>query len=258
MRQSLRNKNAWTWYARGKHPIFRDFFQLGSEDPVLKAFADWADTGFQQLVAIRGAGAVRGDYSWRFWSRGPKKGLVISGVGRDSSDTLGRPHPLMIVGSGPLPGWESNWDLLPFALDDLWRQFEYLGCGRVKDFRQLEDGFRRTRQPSADWLALAHQRTLSGTLNASVQIAKDPHVMVKHVQQLQNTDMTLIPLSTDAGVDSFLLASYWNFALKAHTKTVPNAVFMGGIPEQSYLVFFNRSLTAEDFGRLWNIADQGV
>ena len=256
MRQSMRNKNAWGWYASGKHPIFRDFFKMGSEDPMLKAFADWADGGFQQLVSGRGAAAIRGDYSWRFWSRGPKKGIVISGVGRDSSDTLGRPHPLMIVGSGPLTGWESNWDLLPFALDDIWSQFEYLACGRVQDFRQFEAGFSRIKQPASDWLALANQRVLAGTLNAGVYIAKDPRAMVNHVQQLLDTDRTIIPLSTDAGADPFLLAGYWNFALKAHTKIVPNAVFMGGIPEKSYLVIYNRSLTTEDFLELWNIASQ--
>ena len=253
MRQSMRNKNAWDWYASGKHPIFRDFFKMGSNDLMLKVFAEWADGGFQQLVSGRGQAAIRGDYSWRFWSRGPKKGIVIGGVGRDSCDTLGRPHPLMIIGSGSLNGWESNWDLLPFALNDIWSQFEYLGSGRVKGIRQLEDGFRRIRQPSSDWLALAHQRTLAGTLNASVYIAKDPHFMVKQVQALLDTGKCVIPLYTDAGADSFLLAGYWNFALKAHMKIVPNAVFMGGIPEKSYLVLFNRSLTTDDFILLWEM-----
>jgi hypothetical protein len=145
---------------------------------------------------------------------------------------------------------------LPFALDDIWSQFEYLACGRVQDFRQFEAGFSRIKQPASNWLALANQRVLAGTLNAGVYIAKDPRAMVNHVQQLQDTDMTIIPLSTDAGADPFLLAGYWNFALKAHTKIVPNAMFMGGIPEKSYLVIYNRSLTTEDFLELWNIASQ--
>jgi type VI secretion system protein VasJ len=256
MQQSMKNKNVWNWHASGKHPIFKDFFKMGSEDPMLMAFADWAGGGFQQLVSGQGAAAVRGDYSWRFWSRSPKKGVLISGVGRDSSDSLGRPHPLVIVGSGPLEGWESNWDLLPFALDDIWSQFEYLACGRVKEFRQLEQGFSRIKQPSSDWLALAHQRTLAGTLNTSVYIAKDPQVIVNQVQQVLDTGTTVIPLYTEVNADSFLLAGYWSFALKAHLKNVPNAVFMGGIPEKSYLVLINRSLTTEDFLGLWNMASQ--
>jgi len=219
---------------------------------MLKAFADWAAGGFQQLVS--GHESIRADRSWRFWSRGPKKGTLICGVGRDSSDSLGRPHPLVIDSKGALNGWESNWDLLPYALDDIWGQFEYLACGRFNDFKQFEAGFSRIKQPSSDWLALANQRALTGSLNVGGYIAKDPRTMVNHVQQLLDTDMTIVPLSTDADVDSSLLAGYWNFALKTHTKTVPNAVFMGGIPEKSFLVIFNRSLTTEDFIWLWNIA----
>jgi type VI secretion system protein VasJ len=246
----------WQWHASGKHPIFRDFFRMGSEDPVLKAFADWAGGGFRQLVSDRGATGVRGDHSWRFWSHSPKKDILICGIGRDSSDSLGRPHPLMIVGSGPLVGWESNWDLLPFALEDIWSQFEYLACGRVQEFRQLEQGISRIRQPSSDWLALAHQRNLAGTMDASLYIAKDPQVMVNQVKQLLDTGTTVIPLYTETNVDSFFLAGYWNFALKAHLKNVPNAVFMGGILEKSFLVLFNRPLTTEDFLGLWNMASQ--
>ncbi len=248
----MKGKPMWAWYASGKHPIFKDFFKMGVEDSMLKAFGDWAAGGFQQLVS--GRESIRSDRSWRFWSRGPKKGMLICGVGRDSSDSLGRPHPLVIDCRGSLNGWESNWDLLPFALDDTWSQFEFLACGRFNDFKQFEAGFTRLRKPSSDWLALANQRALAGTLNAGVYIAKDPRTMVNHVQQLLDTDMTLIPLWTDTGADPFLLAGYWNFALKTHTKIVPKAVFMGGIPEKSFLAIFNRSLTPDDFIRLWNTA----
>jgi len=51
----MKGDHMWSWYASGKHPIFRDFFKMGVEDSMLKAFADWAAGGFQQLVSVHGS-----------------------------------------------------------------------------------------------------------------------------------------------------------------------------------------------------------
>ncbi|MDJ0816762.1 MAG: type VI secretion system-associated protein TagF [Desulfobacterales bacterium] len=254
MQLSLRNKSAWSWFASGKHPIAGDFFKLGDADALLQAFTDWAESGYRNLMAdSKPDGEV---HAWRFWSRGAKKNLLICGIARDSCDSLGRPFPLVILGSGMLRGWESNWDLLPYALADIWSEHEYLACARLTDLNQLKDGINRTKLPSSDWLAFANQRAMIGTMNAGSIIARDPHAMAKHVQNLLDIGESIIVLNNTPGADSHMSAGYWNWALKAHLKNVPKAVFMGGIPDKSYLILFNRSLNAKDFVRLWTIASQ--
>jgi type VI secretion system protein VasJ len=254
MLESLKSKTLWNWYIDGKHPVASDFLELGVEDSLLKAFIDWTAAGYQQLIA--GQGSPGGDRSWRFWLNGQKKGTLICGVSRDSSDRIGRHHPLIIIGSGHLNNWESNWDLVPYALEDIWGRIEYLACGRFNDVGQLKDGLGHIKKPSSDWLALANQRATDGTMNASIYVARDPHAMGRHVLQLINTGSDVVELNPHAGTDPFFAAGYWIFALKAHVKFVPTAVFMGGIPEKSFLVIFNRSLTTEDFVRLWSITSQ--
>ena len=249
---AVKLKELWSWFASGKHPVARDFVRLGTEDPILRAFADWADAGYQQLAKTRANGP---EYlSWRFWARGAKKESLICGLGRQSSDALGRPYPLMIVGAGPLKGWESNWDLLPYALEDIWSQIEYLASGRHADLEQLREGLNRIKTPLCDWLALANRRATAGGIGGSAHLARDPHAMSRYVQSLQSRGETFVLLTTAAGSDPLLLAGYWNWALKAHLAGVPNAVFLGGNPDKSFLVVFNRSLNSPDFVRLWSVA----
>jgi hypothetical protein len=40
--------------------------------------------------------------------------------------------------------------------------------------------------------------------------------------------------------------------LKVNSSDVPNAVFLGGVPEKRFLAVFNRSLNANDFVGLWS------
>jgi type VI secretion system protein VasJ len=94
----------------GKHPTVMDYFQLGSSAPLVNAFAVWAENGYQKLVAKNRKRTAF--CSWRFWAKGMRKGYIACGLGRDSSDSAGRPYPLMIMGIGTLAGWEENWDLL--------------------------------------------------------------------------------------------------------------------------------------------------
>ena len=253
MQISLRNKSAWSWFASGKHPIAGDFFKLGAADALMQAFTDWAESGYRGLMA--GSKPGGGLHSWRFWSRGAKKNLLICGIARDSCDSLGRPFPLTIIGSGMLRGWESNWDLLPYALEDIWSEVEYLARGRFTDLKQLKEGLDHIKIPSADWRGLADQRAMVGTMNAN-QIAGDLHEITEHVQRLLDIGDSIVYLKNVYGADSDKSAGYWNWALKAELKIIPNAIFMGGIPDKSYIIVFNRSLNTSDFARLWTIGAQ--
>jgi type VI secretion system protein VasJ len=249
---SIKNKNSWIWHASGKHPAVRDYFQVGSNDPILKAFADWTESGYRQLVSKKEFGSEL--LSWRFWTSGGRKRSLICGVGRNSSDSLGRPYPLIIIGTGPLTDWPANWDLLPYALEGIWSQIEYLASGAHKNFGKLKERLRQMKLPSSDWLALANQRAMAGTLNISTHVAKEPRALAKYVQSLTKTGETFVSLYCEPEIDSFLLAGYLNCALKSHLSIVPKAVFMGGDSEKSYMAIFNRALNSDDFVRLWTIS----
>ena len=234
-----------------------DYFQLGVVAPLEQAFAAWIESGYQKLLAKKHAG--RKFHSWRFWARGIRKGHIACGVGRDSSDSAGRPYPLLIMGTGTLPGWEENWDLLTFLFEGIWSQIEYLASRPLTDLRQLESEISRINMPIEDWSALAtrglhtdgpgHGQDQNGHTSAFGAIGGAAEALLTRNEFLVSID------SYHDG-DASSLVGFWNRALKSRTDIVPNAVFMGGIPEQSYLALFTRSLNSSDFERLWSVSSE--
>lgn len=230
-----------------------DYFQVGFSASLVRAFAGWMENGYQKLVSSKQIGSAF--HSWRFWAKGEKKGYIACGVGRDSNDGLGRPYPLFIMGVGTLPGWEDHWDLLPFVLESIWSHMEYLGSKRFADLKQLEEEIRRINVPSADWSALSDRRQAAEMLGGSGRersISRFPNAVDKGAKALLGHNEFFVPIGNDDRDDTILLAEGWNYALKSRMRIIPKAVFMGGIPEKSYLAIFNRSLKSSDFVRLWS------
>ena len=97
---SLIKGPTWCWAAVGKHPVAADYIRLGNSTSLLDAVADWVAKGYDEL--LRMDGRSQDSHSWRFWLRGVKKDTLICGLCRDSSDRIGRPYPLMIMGEGRL------------------------------------------------------------------------------------------------------------------------------------------------------------
>jgi type VI secretion system protein VasJ len=252
---SVKHRAGWIWHASGKHPAAKDFLEIGSRDPLLQALAGWVAGGFRQWSS-RHSGETACN-SWRFWSKGAKKNTLICGVTRDSSDTLGRSFPLTILGTGQLNGWRSNWELLPCALSGIWSEVEYLASRRFADLKQLKDGLGRIKLPSSDWQASANQRARAGTLNAdSNYVDWDSQGLASHVRRLLETGESIVDLNNAPEMDAEKLAGHWIWALKAHLKIVPNMVFLGGLPQKSFMIVLNRSLNQDDFVRLWTVASQ--
>ena len=71
---------------------------------------------------------------------------------------------------------------------------------------------------------------------------------------LAKTKECLVPLDIQTDEDPLDIASHWNSLLKVHTSDVPNAVFLGGVPEKRFLAVFNRPLNSKDFVRLWSVS----
>jgi type VI secretion system protein VasJ len=241
---SIKSAHPWHWAARGKHPVAKDYFSLGPDSLLIKAFSDWIERGYKALGSRERPSSKL--CSWRFWAKGPKRETLICGVGRDSSDSLGRPYPLLIIGTGPLKGWEGHWELLPFACEKTWSQIEYLSTRRFIDFKQWEYAIRIIKPPYPHWPEFVSQRR---NLRAS---SWNPRVVEGKAPSLPNKAELFLPLDREASNDPFALAGVWHSLLKARIRSVPNAVFMGGAPDETYLAIFKRPLVPSDFVRLWS------
>ncbi len=130
---SVKQKQGWAWGAAGKHPVARDYIAIGAQTPLLKAFADWMESGYSALQE-----RPQQACSWRFWARGMKKQELVCGLLRDSNDSVGRPYPFLIFGTGPLDGWEETWELLPYVFEGIWSRMEYVGSKKSFDVSALE------------------------------------------------------------------------------------------------------------------------
>ena len=253
---SVRRKHVWEWSVMGKHPAAMDYFQLGADAPLVSAFAGWIENGYQKLLSRKRTGSTF--CSWRFWAKGIRKGYIACGVGRDSSDRAGRPYPLMIMGVGTLPGWEKNWHLLTFSFEDIWKQIEYIISGRVADLKQLETDIGRIKPPSRQWSAFAGSRLKAHHPDNDPEINIRPHrsqEIEKSAGMLLAKHELFVSIEGDHDCDSFAMAGHWMCSLTARMDIAPNAVFLGGFPEKSYLAIFNRSLNTGDFVRLWSVSD---
>jgi type VI secretion system ImpM family protein len=255
--ESIKQKFPWEWSAMGKHPVALDYFRLGVSAPLVNAFAGWIENGYQKVVGRnRDTSAF---HSWRFWARGIRKGHIACGVARDSFDSAGRPYPLLIMGIGRLSNWEANWDLLNFLFEGIWNQIEYVASRRFADIKELESEISRIKLPVEDWPTLADQRLRAGGPDHVSQEPRYSHVLrdvQKAAETLLKGNEFHVSINNDHGGDALLLSGYWNCALKSRMDIIPNAAFMGGVPERSYLAIFTRSLNSSDFARLWSVSSE--
>ena len=219
----------WAWAASGKHPVVKDYIIIGQETTIANALAGWVEEGYAR---VSGNTAL---HSWRFLARGAQPEELACGLLRDSFDGAGRPFPFLIVGSGRLEGWEKHWVYLPEICDSLWERMEFLCTKRVfgldelkTDISRLPSPVLKKQWPSAavsegDGTSLADSR--EGMLAIGLKGAGDHHGEI--IQGLAT--------------------------LKAHSSSVPDALFIGGPLERSFLVAFTRQINAADFLRLWTM-----
>ncbi len=246
---SVKHKAGWLWYVSGKHPAAKDFLEIGPRDPLLQAFADWVGGGFRQWSTQNDPKTAQN--SWRFWTRTARKHHIICGISRDSCDSIGRFFPLLIMGSGQLKDWEAHWELLPLVLDKTWLQMEYLSAKRLPDFNHLEDKVRMLPFPTNNWcdLTLAGRQTVTPNPSSDDSATEETPNMIS---DRSDPLMGIMPLINGSQNDPPRQLSLLLAKLKKSSKKPPNAVFMGGSPEKSCLVFFKRPLRPQDFNTLWS------
>ncbi|ANA41319.1 type VI secretion protein [Geobacter anodireducens] len=249
---------SWRWAAFGKHPAAADYFRLGEDSPFVEGLATWVESGYRHLISRREAALPF--CSWRFWSRGFGRDALVIGVVRLSSDSLGRPYPLLIMGSGPLEGWEEQWDLLPFACEPSWCQIEYLATHTFDDLKHMGEGLQRVRPPGSDWDGLAERRRGLNRLGSPL----DPYASFLDIPRLKQLvaghagrEEFSVKLDRRPVHDKITLVSLWHLLTKRTVKGIPHALFMGGNLEHSFLASFRRALAPGDFLHLWSAPDTG-
>ncbi len=227
------------WAACGKHPAARDFFRVGEDFPLLKIFSGWIDNGYNLLAQKNNHSLLN---SWRFWARGTERESLLCGLVKDSSDGIGRKYPLLIIGTGHLPGWEAQWDLVPLACETVWSEMEYITTQNYDDLKKLEAEVKNIRQPQSVWRELKTKKDL---------FQNDRGVFQNIPDFTPEKKENFIPLDQDSRYDHHLLVSHWHSLLKSHAAIIPNAVFMGGSFGKSFMGFYKRPLTQADFIQLW-------
>jgi len=243
---SVRSPSDWHFAAYGKHPALKDYFSLGQSTSLGQAFYDWVKNGYQMVEGRRGTAS--GHCSWRFWARTAQKEGLSCGLVRDSCDSLGRSYPFLILGSGILNGWEEYWDLLPLACERAWNQMESLSTRMFKELRHLEDEMRNIQPPSSNWVEMVKRRE---------KIAGDHfRVWEKGTSKLIGEAGFFIPLDQEPTSDQPIWISLGLFLFKKKGEVVPNAIFMGGSLDKTFLAFFKRPLMLSDFMQLWSISSR--
>ncbi len=247
---SIGASKGWLWGAQGKHPVARDYFKAGATAPMIEAFSSWMEKGFHVLGdKKRDSGAL---CSWRFWARGAKSETLVCGVGRDSCDSVGRPYPLFIMGTGVLRHWDDEWDLLPQACEKTWSRMEYLSAKRFVDFKQLEDEVQLLKRPDSGWAELRSQYGNGGWSAGGGQASLDLETLRRRVTDVAQGPDFVVSLDKGPGHDDYGAACSWHAELKSSNKEAPNAVFIGGTSGKTYLAVFRRALAPTDFVRLWS------
>jgi type VI secretion system protein VasJ len=245
----IKEDRSWQWAAYGKHPTVKDYFKVCYEFPSLRGFSGWMEKGFQILCSRRGK--REGGSAWRFWGREGLKGKILCGTMRDSSDSLGRPYPLLIIGAGPMEEWENNWDLLPYACENSWGEMELLALSRFADIRGVEAGVRNIRPPAPDWSGFVSRRE-----QFQMVAHGDLKTLAKNTLLQPASKQGYINLDRKGEISFSETIGLYHFLLKSRDSNPPHIIFLGGNGDGRYLVYFRRSLVSSDFINLWTIGSE--
>ncbi len=236
MSKKIKNCGNWLWSAGGKHPVAKDFFISGDNSPLAQAFFDWAERGVQSLIAKNGKDASA--HSFRFWSKGSAADQLVCGLVRSSCDQLGRPYPLMLLGSGLLPDWENNWELLPFACEKVWEQLEYIAVKRHSSLGGLQTELKKMKSPQHDWAAMAASLALDDNTASAVS------------EPVANDGTTTV-LQCSAAGDFTAHITALHQRLKSTRNLSPRAVFIGGDAEHTAMFAFAAPLQSDNYLQMW-------
>ncbi|PKN04817.1 MAG: type VI secretion system protein TssA, partial [Deltaproteobacteria bacterium HGW-Deltaproteobacteria-9] len=244
----------WRFFAVGKHPVAKDFLKLGESTPLVNDLSAMLKTAYSTLTSK--SNSAPGFSSWRFWSKGSGNDSLICGIVRDSSDKMGRPYPFLIIGSGQLKDWELQWDLLPFACENTWCQFEYLSTQNFDNVKKLEEELANIRPPSGQWSEHSDRRKSLNQIGSPLDPFAsflDLKKLTKQVADLSEQREYFVSLDRGPCHDKILQLGLWHHLFRVTLKNVPQTVFLGGTLDNAFLVAYSRTLKAADAVQLWSV-----
>jgi len=214
--------------------------------------AEWVDKGYSTVTVTMKPGQQ--PRFWRFWARGIVADELVCGLLRDSSDSIGRKYPLLVLGSGPIASWKAHWDLLPGACERAWNRIEYLCTRNPPDLGGMERELLTTRPPEPDW------RDFHATREAGMKVLQhSPAVRLidARLNILREEQEFRMALDNDIS-DHLVLASHFLSRIKADGKGPPNTVFIGGTFDATCLAIYWRPLVVGDFIALWGVTNENA
>jgi type VI secretion system protein VasJ len=198
------------------------------------SFYGWVEQGYARSCSNDGR---QGRVLWRFWLRGLAREQLACGLICQSGDTIGRPYPLLLMGTGPLPGWEECWEDLPLACEGIWSAAEALSTDNPVTVAGLVQALDR--------------------LTCPVKILQDdtlpPVLPVTPLSGGIESEFGLYSLEAPNGSSIATAAAVrLGLMLKNRNSSPPVAIFVGG-GETAYMAFIRRPLKPYDFEVLWDL-----
>jgi type VI secretion system protein VasJ len=145
------------------------------------------------------------------------------------------------MGTGLLNGWEDHWDLLPFACERTWNQIEYLAAFAVNDLKKFELEVQQIRPPHPGWPDFEMKRGELKEMESQIPFRPDQPEF-------------LIDLKMNSNRDHLTQVCHYHSLIRSRIKTAPNAIFIGGTLERTWLSLFRRPLQSSDFVQLWSVS----
>lgn len=243
----------WRWVASGKHPSVIDYINIGQGFSLASSFSEWLSKGYQAEMPQKNSG--HSGCSWRFWVKGKSKNEISCGLLKDSSDSIGRPYPLLIMGNGSLEGWEGNWNLVPEVCEAVWNRMEKLSCENFGNLKVLEQELVSLPQPLPVW-SDSLKAVDSALQENSGMSSADFAFFFEQIQGLSGKNAGFIVLDQFNDYDRIIKVTLAGTVLKRCRAGVPSTVFIGGTAELTCYAFFHRPLTISDFSTLWTRLSQ--
>jgi type VI secretion system ImpM family protein len=224
--------------ACGKHPAFSDYIQVNTNLPLVNALASWVDAG------MRSGGMEskknRGIHSFRFWTMGVHKQSLIVGIIKDSSDSLGRIYPLLIMGQAYIKDKNCSWHSVFDRFGQVFRDFEEMSAARYDRFNEFKKALSDVRFPGAD------ESSAYETSNFSTSLAN-------WAQTSPLDEDLIVPMSVFLENYESLTGNNSDYKIGSAGNEPPKAVFIGGLPQKPIIAIYQRPLRTDDFCSLFDL-----
>lgn len=212
------------------------------------SFTEWLNKGYPAQRHLNSSRPYQ--CSWRFWVKGKSKNEISCGLLKDSCDSIGRSYPLLIMGNGPLEGWEHHWALVPEVCEAAWIQMETLSTKTFMNLRGLEQELASLPAPLPYWSP--SRTTVDDYLKENdFTSASDLELFCDQLRGLSVKSSGIIILDQFCSYDIISKTKFVGSVLGRHFDCAPRTVFIGGTNEMVCYAFFRRPLSSSDFSTLW-------